>query len=74
MQEEQRDTYRSTVREALAIVGSEDALALRLKVTRAELRQWIDGELDVPTSAFLDAVDIVVQAKVQEISGNRKTH
>ena len=74
MQEEQRETYRNTVREALAIVGSEDVLAVRLKVTRAELRQWIEGELDVPTSAFLDAVDIVVQAKVQEISGDRKTH
>ena len=72
--EEQRETYRNTVREALAIVGSEEALALRLKVTRAELRQWIDGELDVPTNAFLDAVDIVVQAKIQEITGDRHAH
>jgi DNA-binding transcriptional regulator YdaS (Cro superfamily) len=74
MQEEQRETYRNTVREALAIVGSEDALALRLRVSRQELRQWIDGELDVPTRAFLDAVDIVVQAKIQQIGGDRKTH
>jgi DNA-binding transcriptional regulator YdaS (Cro superfamily) len=72
--EEQRETYRKTVREALAIVGSEEALALRLKVTRTELRQWIDGGADVPTRAFLEAVDIVVQARVQRITGDRKTH
>ena len=74
MQEEQRETYRNTVREALGIVGSEDALALRLKVSRQELRQWLDGAEKVPTTAFLDAVDIVVRAKVQEITGDRKTH
>lgn len=72
--QERRETYRGTLREALAIAGSEEALAARLKVSPAQLHQWLESDDDIPTSAFLDAVDVVVAAKVQEISTGRKSH
>jgi DNA-binding transcriptional regulator YdaS (Cro superfamily) len=69
---EQRETYRNTLRYALSIVGSELALAVRLRVTAAKLKSWLDGTETVPTSAFLDAVDIVVGATPMEMARSRE--
>ena len=72
--QERTETYRNTLRQALAIAGSEEALAMRLKVSPEQLHKWLESDDDIPTSAFLGAVDVVVEAKVQEISGGRKSH
>ena len=74
MQEERRETYRNTLRQALTIAGSEEALAARLQVSPEQLHSWLESDDDIPTSAFLGAVDVVVEAKVQETSGGGKSH
>jgi len=72
--QDQRETYRNTLMEAMAIAGSEQALAIRLQVSTEQVRKWLKGADEIPTSAFLDAVDVVVEAKVQQITGERKAH
>ncbi len=74
MPEERKDMYRNTLREAAVIAGGEEALATRLTVPPEQLHRWLESDEEIPTSAFLDAVDVVVEAKVQEISGDRKSH
>jgi len=60
MEPQRRETYRNTLKRALAIAGSADALAARLKVSRAQLQHWLDGAEPIPIPSFLDAVDMVI--------------
>jgi DNA-binding transcriptional regulator YdaS (Cro superfamily) len=53
-------------------VGDELALAVRLGITPAKLKSWLDGSEPVPASAFLDAVDIIVGATPTEIARSRE--
>jgi hypothetical protein len=68
---EQRETYRNTLRYALAIAGSEQALAFRLRVPIAVLKVWLHGIEPVPAPVFLDAVDIIVVATPADIARSR---
>ena len=69
---EQRETYRNTLSYALAIAGGEMALAVRLRVTVAKLRDWLEGLEPVPDAAFLDAVDVIVRAAPADIARARE--
>lgn len=66
------ETYRNTLSYALAIAGGEMALAVRLRVTVAKLRDWLEGIESVPDAAFLDAVDVIVGAKSADIARARE--
>jgi len=68
---EHEHTYRHTLSYALAIAGTEFALALRLRVTAATLRSWLAGTSVIPDSAFLDAVDLIARATPREIARSR---
>lgn len=69
---EQRDTYRNTLKYALAIVGSELALAVRLRVPVPKLKNWLSGIDAVPAPVFLDVVDVIVAATPADIARSRE--
>jgi hypothetical protein len=69
---EHGETYRLTLEYALAIVGGELALSVRMKVSLAMLENWRNGISPVPDRAFLDAVDIIVKATPAEIARTRE--
>ena len=54
-----QDTYRQTLRHALAIAGGPAFLAAKLNVGVAELTRWLHGEDSFPDGAFLHAVDVI---------------
>jgi len=66
-----RETYRNTLRYALAIVGSDLALSVRLKVPVAILKNWLDGVEPMPDAAFLHVVDLIVATTPDEIARTR---
>lgn len=68
---EQRATYLNTLKYALAIAGSEQTLALRLRVSTATLNVWLHGTDRIPTAVFLDAVDVIVAATPADIARTR---
>ena len=68
----QQETYRNTLRQALAIAGDEGALSARLKVTTAKVKDWITGVEPVPDHVFLEAVDMVLTATTDEQARSRK--
>lgn len=45
---------------ACQIVGGVEALAKTLRVSRAQLHRWLEGEEEPPASVFLQAVDVVL--------------
>ena len=60
--------YRDTLFYALALAGSERELAERLKVTVAQLENWLSGVDDVPERIFQAALDVVIGSSRQAIS------
>ena len=67
-----RDTYRDTLAYALAIAGSEQALAEKLKVTVPRLENWLGGIEEIPDRVFLAAVDVVADASREAIIRSRE--
>ena len=65
-----RGTYRNTLLRALAIAGSDLALAVRLSATPNQVKKWLAGIEPIPDAAFLDAVDIVVTAQIIGADGS----
>jgi DNA-binding transcriptional regulator YdaS (Cro superfamily) len=63
-----RETYRTTLQYAVAIAGSEFALAIRLRVPLGLLQNWLNGVSEAPASAFLGAVDVIVAASPSDIA------
>jgi hypothetical protein len=59
-----RSVRAETLRRAAEIAGSEEALALLIRVTPSHLALWLEGVSDVPDGVFLRAVDIVLAHKV----------
>lgn len=53
------DLYLRTLRRAAEVMGDEDALAQRLRVTPSHLALWIQGIESPPTYVFLRAVDLL---------------
>ena len=56
--------HAKTLQRAAEIVGGEQQLALRLKVTPSHLALWIQGIELPPGDIFLQAVDLVVDNDV----------
>ena len=54
------EVHVRTLRRAAALVGGEQELALRLKVTPSHLVLWMAGAEMPPADVFLRAVDIVM--------------
>lgn len=69
----QRETYRTTLTYALAIAGSEHALAVRLNITMPQLMNYLWGIEVLPDSLFLRAVDVVLESTAEEIRNSRQT-
>jgi hypothetical protein len=57
----QSDLYLRTLRRAAELIGDDEELALRLKVTPSHLALWIQGVEKAPTYIFLRAVDLVAE-------------
>ena len=65
--------YIQTLRYAAEIVGGEEPLALRLKVTPSHLALWLRGKSRPPTRIFLAAVDLVTDYEVASLAKDRST-
>jgi len=66
-----RDTYRDTLLYAVAIAGSERELAGQLRVTVAEVEDWLDGVDAIPERIFHAALDVVIGSSRQAIGRSR---
>lgn len=64
------DVRVRTLKRAAEILGGEEQLALRLKVTPSHLALWIAGKEPPPARVFLDAVDVVTEADLQNQRSN----
>lgn len=51
-----------TLRKAIEIAGSTDALAQMLGVTPSHIVAWLDARIRMPTYHFLQLVDVVMNA------------
>ena len=58
--------YARALRRAADILGSVEALRIRLNVSSFALENWIGGKTEPPGLVFLAAVDIIIEAKLRE--------
>jgi hypothetical protein len=56
-----------TLKRAAAILGGSQPLRAYLNVSAAALAMWMSGAAPAPTDAFLKAVDVVVEKKIDEL-------
>ena len=63
----QHDTYARALARAAEMVGSVEALALRLHFPAAVLRAWINGTQEVPVPVFLTVVDLLMGKELAQI-------
>ena len=56
----QHDTYARALARAAEMVGSVDALALKLHFPASLVRAWINGTHEVPVPVFLTVVDLLM--------------
>lgn len=63
------ELYVRTLHRAAQIVGGEQALALRLKVTPSHLALWLQGIEKPPEHIFLKAVDVVTEHDIARLNG-----
>jgi DNA-binding transcriptional regulator YdaS (Cro superfamily) len=62
------NVHARTLQRAAEIAGGEEKLALRLSVTPSHLALWIKGMAEPPAHVFLEAVDLVLERDVRELS------
>lgn len=55
------EVHIRTLRRAAEIVGGEEELAMRLKVTPSHLSLWIKGLATPPADVFLRVVDLILE-------------
>jgi len=60
--------YVRTLQRAAELVGGEQALARRLKVTPSHLALWLQGVVSPPCDFFLKAADIVSEHEIQQLA------
>jgi hypothetical protein len=65
-----KNIHQRCVERAAEIAGSEKALAAALNVTVLRVRLWKAGGVQLPGNAFLQCVDIILQATVQDTGAN----
>jgi len=49
------------LRRAIALLGSQQALASRLRVPEGDVRLWLKGQVWPSRSAFLGATDVLIE-------------
>jgi DNA-binding transcriptional regulator YdaS (Cro superfamily) len=59
--------YVGTLKRAAEIIGGEEELARRLKVTPAHLKLWMSGFASPPGDVFLQAADVVSEHELQQM-------
>lgn len=57
----------NVLRRASTILGGTPALRKYLKVSALSLSVWMTGAEPAPTDVFLKAVDVIVDAEVQDL-------
>lgn len=67
------DLYVNTLRKAAELVGGEQPLALRLKVTPSHLALWLKGLAVPPGDIFLRAADIVGEHELRALAKKLET-
>jgi DNA-binding transcriptional regulator YdaS (Cro superfamily) len=60
--------YIRTLKRAAEIVGGEEELARRLKVTPTHLALWLGGVVSPPGDVFLRAADIVSEHDLLQLA------
>jgi DNA-binding transcriptional regulator YdaS (Cro superfamily) len=60
--------YVRTLQRAAELVGGEEALARRLKVTPSHLALWLHGVVLPPCDFFLKAADIVSEHEIEQLT------
>lgn len=66
-----RDTKRAAVGYVVAVVGSLSRAAEHLGTKPGELREWLQGDKDVPKAAFVAAVDFLLAATEARLEAAR---
>jgi len=62
-----------TLRKAIEIAGSTDALAQMLGVTPSHIDAWLDARIRIPTYQFLQLVDVVMNAALDASPARRSS-
>lgn len=65
------DLHVKTLKRAAEIVGGEEQLALKLKVTPSHLALWLEGLAAPPGDVFLRAVDLVTDDELSRLTAAR---
>ena len=65
------DLHVKTLKRAAEIVGGEQQLALKLKVTPSHLALWLEGLATPPGDVFLRAVDLVTDDELSRLTATR---
>lgn len=60
--------YVKTLQRAAEIVGGEQELALKLRVTPSHLALWLRGIEQPPGAIFLRAVDLVMEFELKKLA------
>jgi plasmid maintenance system antidote protein VapI len=55
--------YRSLLRAAVALAGSERALAERLHVRESTVKRWLSGNTPITEAVFLKVVDLLEELR-----------
>jgi hypothetical protein len=66
------ETYRNTLRYALALAGGERELAGYLKVTVGQLESWLNGAEEIPYGIFHSVLDLVLDASPRAVFRSRE--
>lgn len=66
------ELYVKTLQRAAEIVGGEQELALRLKVTPSHLALWLNGVEKPPGAIFLRAVDLVMEHELAKLAARAR--
>ena len=70
--QDESDTYRTAVANAVRVVGGAEELAQRLGVTQSEVERWVRGDSKPSMGTFLKVIDILLEEdrKPRPYSGN----
>jgi DNA-binding transcriptional regulator YdaS (Cro superfamily) len=67
------EIYIRTLQRAAEIVGGEEQLALRLKVTPSHLALWLQGRSEPPAGVCFAAVDLVTDHELSLLSKSEQS-
>jgi DNA-binding transcriptional regulator YdaS (Cro superfamily) len=59
------NAHTRTLRRALKVAGSAEALARALEVAPSELAAWMRGAVPLPTDVYLRALDLVASGVIR---------